>query len=632
MLTEIRDRSSGWFAWIIAALIIIPMAFFGVQQYADTQARPTIVEIGDIKITQPDFQTRLTNEQNRRLAQNPDLASSGVLNSELFKKNVLQSMIDRELVSYVADQSNYQVGDEAVNQAIIDNPTFQTDGKFDQSLYEIQMASRGRGGAQRYKADLRNGTRLSQVVSGYDESALVLPNEIREILEIQAEKRTFDIVTINQADFTDSVSVSDADISEYYEANIDQFMESDRTSVSYLELDTAKIAEGVEVDADVIQQAYDDYKAGFEADETRSTRHILLSTNSGEDEEEQLAKAESLVTQLREGADFAKLAEENSQDPGSARQGGSLGDVERGEMVPEFDTATFELEVGVISDPVKSQFGYHIIQVEKINATEPEPLDVMRFELEEEERLRVAQDKVTEQAEQLRNLLFEQSDNLDSAAEELGLTVNTTELFSRDSGNGIASTASVREAAFSETVQNEGLNSELLEIADGVYVAVRKLNFAPSEPKKLESVSEQIKSTLTTERAVAAAEKAGSSVLAKAKLNWAALTEDETIETTNHTISMIDTDRKVPVDVMQEIFRVRLDDQATKVISMTGANGDFNVIRVTQIAAGDLTAVSPQIRDATRRLLEQRNGSALVETYISGLTEELALEINEDLL
>jgi len=632
MLTEIRDRSSGWFAWIIAAIIIVPMAFFGVQEYADTQARPTIVEIGDTKITQPDFQTRLTNEQNQRLAQNPDLASSGVLNSDLFKKNVLQSMIDRELVAYVAHESNYDVSEEEINKAIVENPTFQTDGKFDQKLYEIQMASRGRGGAQRYKADLRNGTRLAQVVSGYEESALVLPNEVRQILEIQAEKRTFDIVTINQADYTESITVSAEDISEYYESNIDRFMEPDRTSVSYIELDTAKIAEGVQVDETVIQQAYEDYTKGFEADETRDTRHILLSTNSDENEDEQLAKAQSLVTQLRAGADFAKLAEENSQDPGSARQGGSLGQVERGEMVPEFDQAAFELEVGVISDPVKSQFGYHIIQVQKINATEPEPLDVLRFELEEEERLRVAQDQVTEQAEQLRNLLFEQSDNLDAAAKELELSVNSSELFSRATGNGIAVHNSVREVAFSETVKDQGLNSELLEVADGVYVAVRKLNFVPSEPKKLESVSEQIKTTITTERAVAAAEEAGSSVLEKAKLNWGELEADESVETANHTVSMIDTERKVPVDVMQEIFRVRLDDQATKVISVNGANGDFNVIRVTQIAPGDLASVSQQVKDATRRLLEQRNGAALVETYISSLSEELALEINEDLL
>ena len=632
MLTEIRDRSSGWFAWIIAALIIIPMAFFGVQQYADTQARPTIVEIGDTKITQPDYQQRLQQEQNFRLQQNPDLAATGILNTPQFKRNVLQSMIDRELVSYVAEDSNYRISDEAVDQSIREEPRFQTDGKFDQSLYQAQMVANGRGGAQLYKAQVREQSRLQQVISGYRESALVLPDEVRSLLEIQAEKRTFDLITINQTDFTESVTVTEADIQEYYDTNIENFMEPDRTSVSYIELDLQTIAESVQVDDDTLQQAYAEYTENFAADETRETSHILLSTNSGEDEDAQLAKAEELVAQLRGGYDFAELAKEHSQDPGSAQNGGSLGDVERGEMVPEFDAATFELEAGVVSDPVKTQFGYHIIKVDKINATEPESFDSMRFELQEEEQLRVAEDLILEQADQLRNLLFEQASSLDAAAEALNLEIRTTGLFSRDAGEGIASNEVVRAAAFDDVVLNQDLNSELIELGDGMYVAIHKLAFAAAEPKKLETVSEEIKSTLTTERAIAAAEKAGDDILQRAELNWNELAKDDNVTIQTHTISMVDTERKVAPDVMREVVKMQLSDAATKVNSFTGINGDFNIVRLTQIAPGDLAQVSEAVKDATRRLIEQRNGDSLVETYIDSLSEELALEINEELL
>lgn len=632
MLTEIRDRSSGWFAWIIAAIIIIPMAFFGVQQYADTQARPTVVEIGESKITLQDFQSRLSQIQNQRLAQNPELASSGILNSKEFKKNVLQSMVNQELVAYVADEYGYQVSDKQVDQKIIEDPTFQTDGKFDQSIYEAQMASYGRGGSQRYKSDLRRSERFGQVVSGYQESALVLPDEVRALLEIQAERRTFDIITINQADYIDDIEVTDADIEAYYQENIDQYQHPDRTSVSYLELDTQRVAEGIEVDESVLKEAYDDYVSNFAADETRATRHILLSTNNDEDEAEQKAKADKLVEELRAGADFAALATANSQDPGSAQRGGSLGDVERGEMVPEFDKVTFELAEGEISEPVKTQFGYHIIQVEKINATEPDSFEAMRFELQEEEQLRMAQERVAEQAEQLRNLLFENAESLQAAADELELTVRTTSLFTREAGDGIASNDAIRAAAFSETVLQDGLNSELIEVSDGVYVAVNKLEFVPAQPKKLETVSAEIKSTLTTQRAIAAAEQAGDSILARANSDWSALAKDEEVEIATHTVSMIDTERKVAPDVLREILKIQLDDVATKVVSFTGAGGDFNIVRLTQIAPGDLSQVSSAVKDATRRLIEQRNGAALVETYIDGLTDELALEINDDLL
>jgi len=632
MLTDIRDRSSGIFAWFIAALIIIPMAFFGVSEYASTEARPTIVEIGDQKIIQQDYQARLQQAQNQARQSNPGLANSDVLNSDFYKKQVLQSMINRSITSHVANEYNYQIGEKAVDKIISEDPNFQTDGKFDQSLYNVFAASRGRAGAAQIKADIRSSSINQQVISGYQESALVLPSEVRELLEIQAEERTFDLITIKQSDFNDKVSVTDADISEHYNNNIDQYMLPDRTSVSYIELDKAVIAEGLTIEESRLQQLYDEYAESFIADETRSTRHILLNTGGDNDDEAQKAKIEDLASQLSNGADFAELAKANSQDPGSAQNGGSLGDVSRGEMVEEFNDVMFELAEGEISAPVKTQFGYHLIQVEKINATAPDSFDTLRVELEFEERERLAEDLVIEQAEQLRNGLFEQPDALASVAQDLELTVRTTELFSREEGTGVALNEAVRSAAFSEQVQSDGVNSELIETADGVYVGLRKLSFAASEPKKLIDVNEQIRASLTTERAIAAAKDAGDSVMARAESDWDSLVEDSTVEISTQTISMLDTNRVVPSDVLREVIKMRLDDVSTKVMSFTGASGDFNVVRLTQIAAGDLAEVSQQVKDATRTLIEQRNGQSLYGAYIKGLNEELANDINEDLL
>ena len=173
MLTNIRDRSSGIFAWFIAALIIIPMAFFGVSQYASTEARPTIIEIGDQKIVQQEYQARLLQAQNRARQSNPGLANSDVLNSDFYKRQVLQSMIDQSIASHVASEYNYQVGEKAVDKIISEDPNFQTDGKFDQNLYRIFAAGRGPAGAAQIKDDIRLASINQQVISGYQESALV---------------------------------------------------------------------------------------------------------------------------------------------------------------------------------------------------------------------------------------------------------------------------------------------------------------------------------------------------------------------------------------------------------------------------------------------------------------------------
>jgi len=181
-------------------------------------------------------------------------------------------------------------------------------------------------------------------------------------------------------------------------------------------------------------------------------------------------------------------------------------------------------------------------------------------------------------------------------------------------------------------VLNDNVNSELIELADGVYVALRLLNFAASEPKKLEVVSDEIKTKLIAERATAAAEEAGDSLIKRASQNWQALADDETVAINNHTVSMIDTDRKVANDVMREVVKMRLNNGEAVINSFTGVNGDFNILRLHKIAPGDLTKVSQQIKDSTRTLIEQRNGQALFRSYMDGLNKSMDIKVNEDLL
>jgi len=633
MLTEIRDRSSGLFAWIIAAIIIIPMAFFGINEFALDGSNPTIVEIGDQKISQAEFQSELLGQQNRLRESNPSLANSDLLNSDFYKQQVLQGLINRGLTSYIANDENYQVSEEYVNEVIRSDPSFQTDGEFDPAVYKALTASRGPGGAEQIRNQIVSASRIRQVTSGYAESALVLPQEVRSLLEIQTELRTFDKITISKQDYLEQVSVSDEEIETYYNDNIDQFMLPDSTVVNYIELDKNKVAESAIVNEADIQAAYDDYKQSFESDETRETRHILLSTGDGASDSDQLAKAEDLVRQLREGADFAELAKSNSDDPGSAQNGGSLGLVERGQMVAEFEAATFSLEPGVISEPVKSQFGYHIIKVDEISDTKAEPFEVLKPQLEMEDRERQAEEIIVEQAEQLRNLLFEQSDSLEAASQALNLPILTSTSFSLEQGDGIAVNQAVREAAFSEVVLQEGLNSELIEIADNVFIAVNNKEFVESAPRALVDARAEIEQTLTDQKAIAQAQAAGDSVLERASDNWDSLVADESLSVENYTVSMVDTSQQVSNEVVQAVMRMQLAEGGDSVVdTLTTSNGDFNVVRLTAIKPGDLNALSEQLRSSTRSLIELRNGNSMFEAYLNGLDEELNLEVDSDLL
>lgn len=631
MLTEIRTRSSGWFAWIIAALIIIPMAFWGVQEYANTNASLTIVEVGEQKISQTEFQQQLSNEQQRLRQQMGEQVNNELLNSDGFKQRVLQQMIDRALIQHVADQHDYRFSDQQLAKIIKQSELFQTDGSFDQAAYDRYLAGSFYS-KNRYEEELRAGQRLNQVVSGYEESALVLSDEVRSLLELQAEQRTFDLLTIKRDDFLTDAVPSEMDIADYYSNNKQRFMQGEQIAVSYLELSQDQLMEDIQIDEAELRAIYEQSADSFISEEQRETRHILLTTGGDNDESEQLARAQQLVAQLRAGGDFAELAKTNSDDPGSAANGGALGLVERGQMVPEFEQATFALSEGEISEPVKSQFGYHIIQVEKIEAAQQQAFEEVRFDLLQDERQRIAEETLLDRVEQLRDLAYEQPDNLDAAADALELEILTTGLFDRSTGEGIASNAVFRDTAFSEDVLVGDVNSEPIELGNGKYVVMRKLDYQESKPKVIAEVYDEIKTLLTNMNATRAAEELGAELLQQATQDWAALSQREGIEIQSLTVSLADNEPKVSRELLELITSLHLAGSEPNVTSITDRAGDFHIMRLTDVAPGDLNTLSEQIKEGTRRLVAQRNGQSIVSNYLEGLREQLAPVINPELL
>ncbi len=630
MLTEIRDRSSGAFAWVIAALIIIPMAFWGVQEYASTEANPSLVEFGDQKITQSEFQSSLNNEQQRMRSRMGDNANDAFLNSDGFKQNVLQRLVNRALLKQVATDENYRVSNEQLAKEIRESELFQLDGKFNQEAYERFLIS-SQYAKRQYEDALRDDLVLQQVTTGYEESAIVLPGEIRALLEAQAERRSFDVAILRKQGFIEGITVEDAEINEYYTANQANFMDPQKVSIQYLELNQDEIAESIEVSEEDLRANFEENQESFQSAARRETRHILLSTTT-DNEAEQLTKAEDLVKQLREGADFAELAKTHSEDPGSAQNGGSLGLVEPGQMVPEFEQATFALAKDEISDPVKSPFGYHIIQVLDIQAPQQQDFEEVRFDLLQAARDEQAEQILLERVDQLRDFAFEQPDTLEEAAEELQLELRETELFDQSQGDGIAALPAVRNAAFSEEVLIEGLNSEPIEVAAGQVIVLRKLSEQEAAPKPLESVKDTIRSTLENEKAAQAAADRGDELLTAAKTNWESLNDSESLEMASHNVSLVDPNRAVAPQVLERVSQMQLSGGSAKVDSVVDRNGDVHIVRLREITPGNADTVSEQIKDATRRVLAQRNGGALLNAYLEELREEKAPNVNADLL
>ena len=632
MLSEIRDRSSGAFAYFIAALIIIPMAFWGIQEYATTQAVPTLVEVGDMNVTQADLDQRLRQVQDAERQRNPELANSDLFSTPFFKRSVLNSLVDRVIVEQHANDYNYRLGNAQLASIIKEQPLFQNDaGEFNQQAYDEFVQSRLYS-KQRFEQQVRDDSRIAQVSEGYQESAFVMPDELRGLLAAQAEQRTFDLVTVSESEYLQTIEVSDEAVQERYQNALDEFMEPDRMSVEYVELDVAQIAESIEVIEDDLRAIYEDNKENYIAPESRSASHILLTTGGDESDEAQKALAESLLEQLNQGADFAELAAEYSDDPGSASQGGDLGLIQAGVMVPEFEQAAFALAEGEISAPIKTQFGYHLIQVTDVSGGEAQSFDEVRFDLAEEFRQQEAQNIFAARLEEMKNLVFESESSLEPVAQALETSIRTTDLFSRDEGEGIAANAEFRRAAFDPVVLEDDLNSDPVEIAGGVQVAVRKLDFIPSAPKPLADVEEQIRDQLTREAASEAAAAAVASLQERAQTSWDSIRSDETLKIGTYTASWIQQPADISRELMDKVSTMTMVGNEPTIETFEASNGDFHVIRLSQVMPGDLTAVSDQIKDATRRVLEDRNGSALFTSYLYQQNQIATKDIDDEAL
>ena len=630
MLTEIRDRSSGAFAYFIAALIIVPMAFWGINEYASTEAVTTLVEVGDSKITKAELDQRLRQVQDAERQRNPELAGSDIFSTPFFKRSVLNSLVERAVMENVANEQGYRMGNAQVAEIIRSQPLFQTeDGQFNAQAYEEFVQSRLYS-KQRFEQEIREDSRIAQVREGYQSSALVLPNEVRQLLAAQAEKRTFDLVTVSETDYREGIEIDDAQVEAYYQAQIDEFMNPDQMSVAYVELDANAIAENVEINEDDLLALYEDNKANFISPESRVARHILLSTTGDESDAEQLAKAQELANQIKQGQDFATLAAENSDDEASANDGGNLGPIERGIMVPEFEEVAFALGEGEVSEPVKTQFGYHIIQVTEISGGVPQEFAEVRFELEDNQRQLQAAEIFAEQLEEMKALVFETEGSLQPVAEALGATVRTTGLFTRDEGEGVMANAVLREAAFGPIVLEDGLNSDPIEIAENVYVAIRKVDFIAAAPKPLAEVSEQIRESLVQAKAAELAAQAVASLKQRVESSWTDVVSDSSLNVASHTVSWIDQEPQVARDVMDKVASMQLVGGEPAIATLESSNGDFHVIRLSQVEAGDLNQVSDQVKEATRQLLAQRNGDSLFASYLYYQNQQVSAQVRDD--
>ncbi len=601
MLQFIRDRAQSWIAFLIVGMLILGLASVAWEAYFGPDPEVSVAKVNGEKITANEFQ-RAYQQQRARLQQmlgGADI-SPFIPDEAEFKKGILKGLENDEVVLQKAEQAGFRVSDGLLAQQIRSFDAFQAQGTFSPELYQQWLGGNFMSPGD-FEELLRRDIMLQQYRSAIADTAWVTESEAVANQRRQGQLREAGYVTIPTSNYVNDITVSDDDAKRFFDENSDRFRTDEKVSIEYLELSAAALAKDVDIDEGVLEEQYQEHQSEFGVPEERRTRHILIEIPGSSGDEEAASareKAEALVLRIRNGESFELLAKESSDDIGSANDGGDLGFLARDMMMDAaFADAAFALSVGDVSEPVRTAYGFHIIKLEGIKAGKQKSFDEVRDQLADDYRQRQAEDEFFEQGEILANLVFENPDSLEVAAEELGLPIKSTPMFTRDSGVGIAANPDVRSLAFSDEVLGQGLNSEPFDVSPNHFVVLRVKEHQESVVRPFEEVKDEIVAQIKQQRAEAAAEEDGNRLLS-------ALAEGGDIEILakenkfqwQHLGEITRSDGSVDQDVLSEVFSMsRPQDNQVVYGGVALASGDYAVVALTVVKDGEPDADSAQL-------------------------------------
>ena len=609
MLQSIRDNSQSIVAKIIVGLIIVTFALFGVESLVSLTAGSNApASVNGEEISERDLLQGVELQRRQLLAQMGENADPTLLQDDLIGEAVLERLIEEAVLVQSAQNQNMRISDQLIDQLIVSTSEFQLDGRFDRSQFEATLRNAGLSPLM-YRDILRKEKLMEQERFGYLLSSFILPSEVEKVIELDRQVRDVSYFTLPIEPFKAQVSITDDQLKAAYEEQKASLMTDEQVVVDYLLLDREALVGEVVVSDDDLQSQYQALLANFEAQEARGVSHILLEITDEQDDAAAKAKADALYQRLQSGEDFASLAKEASDDIGSSETGGDLGVNTKGAFDEAFEDALFALaEVGDFSEPVRTDFGYHLIKLTAKQKQEAPQFADVEAELRQELSDAKADELYVAQLKELEDISFSAGD-LVEPAEVMGLKIQTSKPFSRvgsADGGLIGSNPRVVKAAFGDEVLKEQLNSSVIELDRGRAVVVHLNEHLQPRAKDFDEVATSLREQL--------AEKAASEQL-KAKVD-AALAELAagkdiiSVSGTAQLAQLSGVDRgnvELPMEVRAELFRMAhpTDKPTYKAVELF--DGSYAIVALEKVSAGE-QALADRERTAMQRILSSRNG------------------------
>lgn len=635
MLQALRDKTSGWIAIVIVLILAVPFAFFGMEQYlfqsggnyaAKVEAPPSwwrsAPDLWPVRkavwqseeISTESFRSRFEQaRQQQRQAQGESFDARAFESIES-KREVLDGLVDQAVMRLFARRADVAIGDTRVRDEIQAVPAFQVDGVFDAQRYQLALQSQIPPVTPReFEQQVRGDLEQALIPSRIAQSAFVTEAELVRLMKLLGERRDVAMAVLPAPD-ADTGPVSAKELQDWHAAHGQDYRAPERVSIEYVEVLASALPPVPAADDATLRARYAQEQARFVEADQRLASHLLVRVEEGADAAAQAAaerKAKALAEQARKpGADFAALVRANSDDAGSKDAGGDLGWIEKGMMEGPFEDALFAMEAGAVQGPVKTDFGWHVIQLREARSGTQVPFEDVREQLASEQAESDRDRGFNELIGKLVDEVYRNPSSLVPAARAAGIPVQKAGPFARGTQEGVAANAAVQRAAFSEALVQDGTVSDPIELAPGHSVLIRVTEHAPERALPLSEVRAQVVAAIRKDRALKAAEQQAEAVVARMR-GGATLQAALDGRADVQEVAGVNRGAPMPDPAATAAYFQAAAPAAGKVTpgKVELADGRFVVFAVSRVVPGDPADATPQEREQLETQLAQVVGN-----------------------
>ena len=628
MLETIREKFTGWIAGLIIGAISIALVIsFGNMNQTPLE-QDVVITVNDKEITLIDYREEYTNQ----LLQFQEVFGDEIPESLEFtiQESATENLIMKTLLNDYVDAQGYRVSPEYVAELITTNPNFQLGEGFNRENYQAILSSQGVS-QSKYENDLRIELQINQLRRGLIESSFITPSEFRRFVELQMEERDGQYLLIPSSKFTDQVSLDKEVVSTFYTENITSFMTEEEIDVEFLSIDTEEIAQSIEFSPLDVEQYYKENIERFRSNEERKSSHILISFDDEVIEDAAQEQSKDILVRIKGGESFEELAQEFSDDSGSATNGGDLGWAEPGLFVSEFDQVLYALEIGEISDPVKTQFGYHIIRLDDVKEGRKKEFAEIEEELTEEYSQLLAEDRLYDLAEQLDDLALQAYNELDTVADRLALELNQISAITKNGSTFLNQQPELIDILFSSSSIEQSENTPVYEFNNSIVVA-RVVNHRLPETKNFSEVEDEIVNLLTVQNSIEIANETAAQMLEELSSGKTLTELSDLYQLELKEFNELKrNDDALPGAVTDAVFATLTNKIDSNHYSTIATGEEVYVFEVLQLNSGKLDNYNDQERDSGKIALAEQLGTYELASLTKELRENAEVEINPNL-